>query len=136
VKDRDYDALKSKLKAMSHKWADRMGLGWYRLNFEWVRDYNEEVRDRAGQCHSSWQYREATITFYLAKLIGFEDSVIEETVVHELAHCLASPLEDLSSDMAAQQTEYCTTLIAKAVKWAYDDGVKQGARKPRSRKAS
>lgn len=130
MKDAEFNALKAKLKALSFKWAERMGLGWYRLHFEWMREYaystSSDRRDTAAETKSYWQYREATITFYLEKLAVFDDDVLEETIIHELAHILVCPNEDFSDDARSQQTEYMTTCVAKAVKWAYDDGVKQG----------
>ncbi len=128
--DKEYTALKAKMKKLSFVWAERLGLSWYRINFEWVRDHAYEKgsdrRDTAGECSASWQYREATVTFYLEKLAAFSDEVIEETIVHELSHVLIAPIQDFSSDNASQMTEFTTTMVAKAVMWAYKDGIKGG----------
>lgn len=128
--DKDYNQLKTELKALSFKWSERMGLRWYRIHFEWVREYAyHDSKDRhnvGAETKSMWQYREATITFYLEKLAAFTKEEREEVVIHELSHVLVSPIEDLGDDNASQMTEYTTTMVAKAVQWAYDDGVTTG----------
>jgi hypothetical protein len=126
--DKEYNELKRKLSKIVRVWSHKMGLGWYRIDIKYVNDFaydkNTDTRDVAATTKSDWQYRQALITFYMPKLAPSTDEELIETVVHELAHVLISPIEDFTDDSVSQMTEYTTTCVANALLWVHK-GVKK-----------
>jgi hypothetical protein len=125
VTDTEFDKQKKRVKKYVDKWFSTLGLGWYEVDFEWSREFDGET---AGRCVSSWQYRSATITFFLPKLAQHDDETIERCVVHEMSHILLSSLaqnqnED-SSGLADQINEYATESVTNALLWSRMAGEK------------
>lgn len=124
--DKEYHAQKKRVQKYIDRWFKTLGLGWFKVSMEWTREFCEHNKDTAASTYSSWQYKSATITWYLPKLLLAEDSDIEDTVVHEFCHILLSGLaqnaEDVDGDYARQVNEYTTELVARAVMWARTAG--------------
>lgn len=117
--DKEYREQKKRIQGFADKWFKTMGLGWFKVDFEWSRLEDGEI---AAHTNSSWQYKSAIITWYLPHIAKYDDEVIEQTVVHEFAHVLLSGLaQNMIHDdeqMAKQVNEYTTELVANAVLWA------------------
>lgn len=131
--DKEYRAQKARVQKYLDKWFKTVGLGWFRVDMEWCRETDGET---AARTHSSWQYKTATITWYLPHLAKYEDDTVEETVVHELCHVLLSGLAqnqiDNDNQLSDQINEYTTSLVAAALKWARaagEDDAKKLSRK-------
>jgi hypothetical protein len=123
--DKEYREQKRRVQKYIDKWREPMGIGWFRVTFEWSRLEDGET---AARTLSSWQYKNATITWFLPHLAKFTDDVVEQTVVHEFAHILLSGLaqNQIHDDesMANQINEYTTEIVANAVMWAREAGQK------------
>lgn len=121
--DKEYKEQKARVKKYIDKWFKVMGLGWFRVDMEWAREHDGETGART---LSSWQYRNATITWFLPQLAKYEDEVVESTVVHEFCHVLLSGLaqtqQEDDNNSGNQINEYTTELVASAMKWVREVG--------------
>ncbi len=117
--DKEYRSQKKRVEKFADKWFRTMGLGWFKVDFEWSRLENGEV---AANTLSSWQYKAATITWYLPHIAKYDDDTIERCVVHEFAHVLLSGLaQNMIHDdetMANQINEYTTEVVTSAIMWS------------------
>lgn len=123
--DKEYREQKKRISKFTDKWFKTMGLGWFKVNFEWARYEDGET---AARTLSSWQYKSATITWFLPHIAKYDDDTIEQCVVHEFAHVLLSGLaQNMIHDdetMTNQINEYTTELVTSAVMWAREAGQK------------
>lgn len=121
--DAEYKAEKARVQRFIDKWFTTMGLGWFKVNMEWSREHDGEV---AARTLSSWQYKSATITWFLPHIEKYDDDTVEETVVHEFSHVLLSGIAqnmvDTDETLANQVNEYTTELVAHALLWTRNAG--------------
>jgi hypothetical protein len=119
VTDKDYREQKRRVKKYIDKWFRTLGLGWFSVDMEWSR---EKDNDTAARTLSSWQYKNATITWFLPLLAQYDDDTVERTVVHEFCHVLLSGLaqnqQNTDESLSSQVNEYTTELVANALVWA------------------
>lgn len=117
--DKEYREQKKRVKKYIDKWFKTLGLGWFSVDMEWSRERDGET---AARTLSSWQYKNATITWFLPLLAQHDDDTVERTVVHEFCHILLSALAQNQSDsnegLANQINEYTTEVVASAMIWA------------------
>lgn len=118
--DKEYAKQKKRVQKYIDKWHRTMGLGWFHVEFIWDREHKSESPATAALTSSSWQYKEATITWYLPKILEATDERLENIVVHEFCHVLLSGLAQWIDDnpQADQLNEYTTELVANAIIWA------------------
>lgn len=121
--DKQYAKQKQRILVYIDKWFKQIGLGWFKVNFVWDRSISD---GRAGSTVSSWQYKEATITWFLLVTNDMSDDDIERLVVHEFSHVLLSGLAQTqecdaglcAGTLSSQVNEYTTTLVTDALIWA------------------
>ena len=78
-----------------------------------------------GRAISSWQYRHATITWFMPAVVDNDDDYLEGIVVHEFTHVLISPLLLVNGeDDLPLQHVYATECVARAIRWAREAGEK------------
>jgi hypothetical protein len=125
VGDKEYREQKARVQKYIDKWFKTLGLGWFLVDMEWSREHDGEV---AARTSSSWQYKDATITWFLPHLVNQSDDTVERTVVHEFCHILLSGLaqnqKDSNESLASQVNEYTTELVASALIWVREAGEK------------
>lgn len=125
MSDKEFSKQKKRVQKYIDKWFETMGLGWFKVKFEWSREPDGEV---AGRTWSMWQYKQATITWFLPHLAECDDETIESTVVHEFCHILLSGLaqnqDNLNDELTNQINEYTTEIVARAMMWAREAGEK------------
>lgn len=123
--DKEYREQKKRVQKYIDKWFKVMGLGWFRVDMEWSREPDGETGART---YSQWQYRSATITWFLPHLAKYDDDVVEHTVIHEFCHVLLSPLAQTQQDdgngSGNQINEYATETVASAMEWVREAGRK------------
>lgn len=119
--DKEYREQKKRVQKYIDKWFKTIGLGWFRVEFSWSRERYADSPNTAGRTTSSWQYKDAGITWYLPALAEIDDDHLENVVVHEFCHVLLSGLAQMmenDSTEANQINEYTTELVANALIWA------------------
>lgn len=126
--DKEFEAQKKRVKKYIAKWHDTMGLGWFKITMDWVRDRDENPAT-AAKTTSHWQYRQAWIQWFVPALVDNNDEFLESIVVHEFTHILLSPLllVDSKEDLPLQH-EYATETVARAIQWAREAGEKHGSK--------
>jgi len=126
--DKEFKIQQRRVKKYLDKWQKPGGFGWFDIQIEWDREHNLDNDTTLASCWSNWQYRHATIRFYLPIVKDQSDDELEKAVIHELSHILLSGLQDFSTKDKRDLTEYTTTLITDAIYWAHTN-VKREAKK-------
>lgn len=146
MNDAEAESIKKRIQAILARWRPS-GFAWWRIRTVYDRGCHADcdTRARVAQTQMRWEYREATITFYLDRFEKLGDEESEAAVVHELSHLLVSPIEDASSDLARQVTEHAVELVASALLWTRDwasagtrtrkHSKRQAKRRPNKRKS-
>jgi hypothetical protein len=120
--DKEYRLQKKRVQKYIDKWFKTLGLGWFTVDFEWCRERDNEVPSLAGMTHSSWQYKSATIIWFVPVLAEHSDETVENVVIHEFTHVLLSGLAqnqiDGNDKYAKQINEYTTEVVANAFGWS------------------
>ena len=127
--DKEYEKQKARVKKFWDKWFVPLGLGWFKVKlvYERVADDDEPLRITATYPH--WQYRRASVYFYLPLCAEHDDERVEDTVVHEMIHILLAGLHNMDDEEKREITEYTTETLARAVMWAREAGFKEGQKK-------
>lgn len=120
MNDKDYARQKKRVEKYIDKWHRTMGLAWFHIEFIWDREHKTNSPNTVAETNSYWQYKDATITWYLPQIEGMNDERLENVVVHEFCHVLLSGLAQWIDDnpQADQLNEYTTVLVANALLWA------------------
>lgn len=78
--------------------------------------------EETGECEltaaitdSSWEYRQASITWYLPMIASMSDADLEVCVVHELCHVLLGPIREHLKASGAKLDELATENVARAI---------------------
>ncbi len=121
--DKEYRHEKKRVKKYIDKWFKTMGLGWYRVDMVWNRARDESNPRTAARTTTQWQYRSATVEWYLPSIADDDDDYLEGIVVHEFTHILLAPLllVDREDDLPLQH-EYATDSVAQVIGWARKAG--------------
>lgn len=122
--DKQYRDQRKRVRKYFDKWFTTLGLGWYQVDVVWSRTVDEDDRDTAAKTTWRWQYRTASITFYLPTIAELNDEKLEGVVVHEFAHILTGSMVQNSPDDNSQLMEYGTEIVARALIWAREAGKK------------
>lgn len=122
--DKEYREQKQRIKALFSKW-HILGLGWFRVHYEWDRARCMDEPMEAMKTEVSWQYREVTFTVRLPACQELDDDHLEHIVVHECAHALTGGFMaqlDLTSPGQVQIMEHATEMVANAIIWSREAG--------------
>lgn len=113
--------LKKDLRRIVKKWVTPMGLNWWDLDINYIYgDGPAQGKGRSGVASTrvNWEYKLATIDFYMANLIGRNLEQLEETVVHEMVHIPLSIMQmDINDEDYQKLVELTVTLITEAILW-------------------
>ena len=124
MNDKQYEKERRRVRKLWDKWFRPIGLGWWQVDLNWARERDEDEPATAGMTTTNWQYRTASVTFFLPATLELDDEKLEEVVVHELTHILCGPIQDMSSDERREITEHTVTTIARSLIWAREAGEK------------
>lgn len=122
--DKEYKEQKKRVKKYFDKWHDTLGLGWYQTDINWSRTDDEDQKDTAAPTTWRWQYRSASIAFFLPVLQTLNDDKLEGVIVHEFAHILTGSMVQNAPDDNDQLSEYGVETVARAIIWAREAGKK------------
>lgn len=114
-------AIKDKLNQYIDKWLKSLGLLWWKITIVYLDDAKELVQQEfyrgdetvLARTYADWRYGTGTIYFNITALDGMEDTEIENTVVHELAHILVNEMREGE----LHHEERVVTGLTKAFLW-------------------
>lgn len=129
--DAEYEKAKKRVQSFIDKWFTTLGLGWWRVDMQWYQSKDDDEIDTAARTTWRWQYRTASINWYLPILAEMNDEKLEATVVHEFAHILTGPMVQNAPEENHQLMEYGTETVARALIWAREAGERTAAKKTR-----
>lgn len=93
--DEQYDIAKKRVKDVAMAIKTTITPNW-RLHYIFSRDQNEDDINTTAITTPLWQYKKATMTFYLPALMMLENEEIVETVLHEFVHIILAATQDLT----------------------------------------
>lgn len=115
--ERKYRGLTKQLKSWIGDWQEIMGLKDWTFYCAYVPGYNQENKNIRATNNALWEYKSASLTFYLAAMAEDDDDENESTLVHELVHCLVAPLVKKESQIKLM--EFVVVNTEKALFNAY-----------------
>lgn len=121
--DKEFNMQKKRVQKYIDRWFKTLGLGWFKVDMNWSRERDEREPKTAGYVNTLWQYRSASITWFLPAVADCDDDSLEGVVVHEFTHILVAPLMAVSKEEdLSLQHEYATESLARAFIWAREAG--------------
>lgn len=131
------DRAKARIEAAVLKWKPLMGLGIWRVNMAWYRDWKDVPKAHRKSKTSPgahmwmdvrWEYLLATLNVYLPESAYWSKSRLREAVRHELAHALVGEMRawHFSLGDAMMHEERVVSTLACAFQWAYVAGWNEG----------
>ena len=126
--DATSEQLQARIETIAHEWKECLGLSWWNISFHYYRDsgvYAESGENLSleSKAHTSasWAYLDAAIHFNLSGLFDYNDTQLEEVVVHEFMHILVHEMRSVANCECEQfdirhEERVCTTL-QRAFAW-------------------
>lgn len=115
----DRKNLEKRVLVLVDKWAPLMDLGHFEIANVFHDDLRGEEADdlesTAAATTTAWEYRSASITWYLPAVAAMTDEGLEQVVVHELCHVLLAPLKEALKANTIKVEELATENVARAV---------------------
>lgn len=127
--DKEYKVELKRIKKLIKKWPKNIGLGWWRIDFQYIRDdvNTEETSYSPKVMDGKWEsimvttcdpyYLKAKIEIYFKFTSQLKDDELEHAFLHELMHIFMSPMH---TKQKAKEEELVATQLAKAFIWAQD----------------
>jgi len=106
---------KARVSACFALWIPRLGLDRWDIDITWQESRHPEDTDSSTLMDTTalWEYMTATIRVFLPPCIALEDDDLEKAVVHELVHCLVSPMEQVVPDEHSKECEFTVELLTR-----------------------
>lgn len=135
LKDKEYNALRRKIDRWAVRWKEELLPGW-EIIFHYEREPLQNIEGNllersSGYTHFLWEYRSASISFNLLLMAERTDRQNENTVIHELCHCLVAELVtgDKRPDGEAHMERVVTDIVT-SLNWVRDAAIKGKLPKP------
>lgn len=117
--DRKFQETRRKIRKLLDKWRPRMPLDGWLID----HDYHDEPIGKSSSdsyetlaiTSCKWQYKNATIEWYVPALARLNPKRLEETVVHELCHILTDEMQEPDHPTYSKHAERVVTEIARAL---------------------
>src|SRR5579872_6047859 len=95
-----------------------LGLGWWTIRHHFNETDSRDDDTIIADTSCNWEYRDATITWFLPICAAQSDDELLATAIHEYVHILLAPIE---SDCTAPDKvkEYAVESVAKMILAAY-----------------
>jgi len=123
MKDREYRKQKKRIQRFIDRWAAPLGMKWWEITYAWHDEpyVGEDAvggRTPAARTLVDWDYRRATIHFYLPDCEGESDRHMEDVVIHEFMHVLLNEMRQWkdASDALAHEERTAVSLV-QAIRW-------------------
>lgn len=128
--DKEYNYERNRIRKLISRWRDRLGLGWWRIDFEYEREEPEFTgsTDYAPlDIDGIWRnvavtrcdpnYLKATIVFYIVQIRKLDDEELETVFVHECMHVILSPMH---TKQTAKSEELVATKLAQSFIYTFN----------------
>lgn len=131
LKDTEFNLQRERIRKLYEHWSVPCGLTWWKdMQLEYVNAPNADDIRTTASATSSWEYRFATLTFYMPKIAELDDEELEDVLVHEIAHLLVAPItatwrgmpEDQLRVTYRQLEESTVANMASVLRWTHKAG--------------
>lgn len=120
--DREYIAVKRKVRAAFEKWILLLGLRYWQCDLEHRRIPFPDKRDDGhvilAKCFCKWQYRQVTVEYSAFDMAKMNKEEVERVIVHELCHALVNEMRE--SDEDGKHEESVVSGLTSAFIWVHD----------------
>jgi hypothetical protein len=110
-----FDHTRSRIMDISHRWEELLDLPGIDVRHKFLDTVNDDDMETAADTETKWQYRWATIRWYVPACSSQTDDQLEEAVVHEYAHVLMAALNGRIKAGSDDHVEHATQSIARAL---------------------
>lgn len=111
----ELEAQIPRIERLADKWATLMDLGWLSIRHSYNHNFSDISHFIVATTQADWEYRMASIEWYLPRVAGITDQTLEGVVVHEYVHALSNATESVIPAKHAKLVEYTTESIARAI---------------------
>lgn len=126
--DAEHAQLKSRIQAIADEWVECLGLRWWHISFYYhgdSGDYRDSSADippeSKAYTSASWAYLDAAIHFNMSGLATYNETQLEEVVVHELMHAMVHEMRAVSAcncdTLDIRHEERVCTMLGRAFVW-------------------
>lgn len=130
--DAEYEAQKARITALIDRWLYPMGLGYWKLTFQYERKGLRPTDNDAAQnwqpmmdVASKWQYLSADIRIGLPDIQDISDDDLENHFVHELSHVLVNEMREGEKGECSLHEERVCSMLANAFLWVRAAALKE-----------
>jgi len=120
MNDAEFDVQKARIGKLIERWVKPIGLGWWALDFAYVRDdFQVDGKNEPETIMSTsarWRYLTATISCNMPRVAEQSDDKLERQFVHELTHVFVNECREDGKDWLDHEERVATTL-ADAFLW-------------------
>jgi hypothetical protein len=111
----NYELVKGAVEGLKDEWQTRMDLGHVAITHTYLPTFNEDDHLTVAQTEAMWEYRSATVKWWLPSAARLDRREIEDTLVHEYTHILLAPIELKIPDKHLELKEFTVESIARAL---------------------
>lgn len=128
-----YEEAKRLVEQFSAEWQERLALGHFTIKQTFLETFkDDDDQDTVAVTQTFWEYRHATMRWYLPKLVAMTPAEIRHDVLHEHVHVLTSSMESELADRHTKVSEFAVQSITLSILHAVDtaciaDGSQRGA---------
>lgn len=110
-----YDEAWARVEQATKAWGHRLGItNVTHRRIDTVADHPYE--GVVAETKGAWEYRQASILWYVPNVCTVDDPELERIVVHEFCHVLMAPMESLVTLQKHYKTcEYAVQRVADAI---------------------
>ena len=111
----NYKRAVDHLENLKDEWQDRMDLNHYDITHRYMEAYRDDDHLILADTTAFWEYRHATVKFWLPAIVRLDPPEIEDTLVHEYTHILTASMESKFPEKHADLREFAVESIARAL---------------------
>lgn len=113
---KQYDAAWKRVILCTSLWSRTLGMDGLTIKHRRV-DAPPEDGELAAT-HPQWEYKQASIIWYMPKVAAIDDDELEAAVVHEFVHVLLAPMETWAREQKkcpTQAFEFAVESVTQAI---------------------
>lgn len=104
------------IEAMRYDWQESLGLEWMDITHRYLETFNDADHLTVADTEAMWEYRVATVRFFLPSVVRLERDDLEATLIHEYTHILLAPIESKLAEKHTELKEFTIEGITKALR--------------------